>query len=85
VVTGGTVSVKVNNKLRHYIKSYKDVRQGDPLSSILFIFVADYLTRMAYKAQRNGLITGLISHIIPNGVAILQYADDTILFVEDDL
>ena len=85
MVTGGTVYVKVNNILRHYIKSYKDVRQGDPLSSILFIFVADYLTRMAYKAQRNGLITGLISHIIPNGVAILQYADDTIVFLKHDI
>ena len=56
------------------------MRQGDPLSPILFNFVADCLTRMVYKAQRNGLITGLISHIIPNGVAILQYADDTIVF-----
>ena len=40
---------------------------------------------MVYKAQRNGLITGLISHIIPNGVAILQYADDTIVFLKHDI
>jgi len=66
-------------------KSYKGVRQGDPLSSILFNFVADCLTRMIHRAQENGLITGLISHIIPNGVAILQYADDTIIFLKHDL
>ena len=71
VVTGGMVSVKVNNKIGSYIKSYKGVRQGDPLSPILFNFVADCLTRMVHKAQANGLLTGLISHIIPNGVAIL--------------
>jgi hypothetical protein len=82
---GGTISVKVNNKIGPYIKSFKGVRQGDPLSLILFNFVADCLTRLIRKAQENNLITGLISHIIPKGVAILQYADDTILFLKHDL
>jgi hypothetical protein len=85
VVSGGTVSVKLNNKVGSYIKSYKGARQGDPLSPILFNFVADYLTRMVHKAQQNGLITGLISYIIPSGVAILQYADDTIIFLKHDI
>lgn len=31
------------------------------------------------------MICGLISHIIPNGVAILQYADDTIVFLKHNL
>lgn len=31
------------------------------------------------------MIIGLISHIIPNGVAILQYTDDTIIFLKHDL
>lgn len=84
VVTGGTVSVKINNKIGNYIKSFKGVRQGDPLSPILFNFVADCLTRMVHQAQEKGLITGLISHIVPNGVAILQYADDTIIFLRHD-
>jgi len=68
VVTGGTVSVKVNNSIGPYIKSYKGVRQGDPLSPILFNLIADYLTRMVSKAQHNSLITGLVEHIIPHGV-----------------
>jgi len=44
VVSGGTVSVKINNQIGPYIKSFKGVRQGDPLSLILFNFVADCLT-----------------------------------------
>jgi hypothetical protein len=31
------------------------------------------------------LITGLVDHIIPHGVAILQYADDTIVFLNNDM
>lgn len=75
----------MNNKVGSYIKSYKGVRQGDPLSPVLFNFVVDCLTRMIHKAQKNKLITGLISHIIPNGVTILQYADDTIVFLKHDM
>jgi hypothetical protein len=31
------------------------------------------------------LISGLISHLIPNGVAILQYTDDTIMCLKNDM
>jgi hypothetical protein len=37
---------------------------------------------MVENAQENGLFTGLIAHIVTNGVAILQYADDTIIFLK---
>jgi hypothetical protein len=37
------------------------------------------------KAQHNGLVIGLISNLIPTGVAILQYADDTIICLKNDL
>ena len=61
------------------------MRQGDPLSPILFNFVADGLARMIRKAQENGLISGLIDHFIEGGVAILQYEDDTIIHLKHSL
>jgi hypothetical protein len=40
---------------------------------------------MIVKAQVNGLINGLVKHLIPNGVVVLQYADDTIVCLENDM
>lgn len=85
VVAGGTVSVKLNNLTGPYIKSFKGVRQDDPLSPILFNFVTDGLSRMIHRAQTNDLICGLIDHIVEKGVAVLQYADDTIICLKHDV
>ena len=37
------------------------------------------------RAKEDGQIGGLIPHLVEGGVSILQYADDTILFMEHDL
>jgi hypothetical protein len=52
----GTVSVKLNNCVDPYFQSCKGVRQGDPLSPLLFNLVADSLTRMVIKAQDNNIV-----------------------------
>jgi retron-type reverse transcriptase len=79
------VSVKLNDLIGPYIKSYKGVRQGDPMSPILFNFVADSLIRMIIKAQKNNKFCGLIDHIIEKGVDVLQYADDTIICLKHSI
>jgi hypothetical protein len=85
VVSGGTVSVKLNERIGPYIKSFKGVQQGDPLSPILFNFIADGLTRMVLKSQSNDKFCGLVDHIIDKDIAVLQYADDTIICLKHDL
>jgi hypothetical protein len=40
---------------------------------------------MIQNAQQNGLISGLADQILDRGCAILQYVDDTILYIKDDL
>jgi hypothetical protein len=79
------VAVKMNNTVGPYFMSYKGGRQGDPMSPLLFNFAADVLTRMVRAAQQNSLVTGLADNLIPNGVALLQYADDTVLCLENNV
>jgi hypothetical protein len=40
---------------------------------------------MIHRAQNNNLICGLANHIIKEGVAVLQYADDTMICLKHDL
>jgi hypothetical protein len=60
----------------------RTLRQGDPL---LFNLVVDVLFRMLQKVVGDGLIRGLGEDLVDGGVISLQYADDTILFVDNGL
>ena len=40
---------------------------------------------MVRQAQRNGLLCGLADNLISGGVVILQYADDTIICLKDNI
>ncbi|KAM0914187.1 hypothetical protein ACQ4PT_011721 [Festuca glaucescens] len=68
-------------KIGPYFRSAKGVRQGDPLAPTLFNIIAEALTKMVLKAQENCLLVGLAPDLIPNGVAVLQYAGDTVLCI----
>lgn len=85
VVTSGTLSVKINDNMGSCFKSKKRSKTRDPLSPHLFNLAADCLAKMVQTAQSNGLIKGLICDLIPNGVVIPQYVDDTILCMKDDV
>jgi hypothetical protein len=37
------------------------------------------------RAKEDGQIGGLVPHLVDGGISILQYTDDTILFIEHDL
>lgn len=40
---------------------------------------------MIHKAQTNNLFCGLVDHIIEKGIAVMQYADDTIICLKHDI
>ena len=50
----------------------------------LFDLAGDALAIMVERAVENGVLGGLACNLIDKGVSILQYADDTILLLQDD-
>lgn len=84
VIMGGNVAVKVNEQIDPYFKTHKGLRQGDPLSPLLFNLAAEALTLLIQRAEENSLIEGLGTSG-DNKIAVLQYADDTIFLIDDNL
>jgi hypothetical protein len=84
VVGGGRVGIKINGEVEIFFRTYKGVRQGDPLSPVLFNLVVDALATMLEKAKLTGVIKGLVPNLIEGGLTHLQYADDTIICLEVD-
>ena len=79
------MGIRVNDDIGHYFQTLKGLRQGDLLSPLLFNLVADVLAVLIARAKEDGQVGGLIPHLLDGGVSILQYADDTILFLDQDL
>jgi hypothetical protein len=81
----GHVNVKINDHLSNNFQTRKGLRQGDPLSPVLFNIVVDMLAILINRAKREGHFEGVVPHLVEDGLSILQYADDTILFMEHDI
>ncbi|XP_028068962.1 uncharacterized protein LOC114271546, partial [Camellia sinensis] len=78
------VSVLVNGSPTEEFQPQKGLRQGDPLSPLLFIIAAESLNLLLARAVEKGLFRGAL--VGGNGLRIshLQFADDTIVFCEGD-
>jgi hypothetical protein len=85
VIQGGSICIRINDENSVNFKPGKGLRQGDPLSPIMFNLVADIFTRMLMKVARSNLVSGLLTRAVEGDVLTLQYADDTLLFLENDL
>jgi hypothetical protein len=84
-VRAGKLAIRTNDKIGPFFPTYKGVRLGDPFSPLLFNNVVDGLSCLDKKAQDASLIVGLFPHIIDKGCVSLQYADDTVFLLQDNL
>jgi hypothetical protein len=78
------VGININGNPGNFFDTHKGLRQGDPLSPLLFNLVSDALATMLEKAKREGKIKGLVPNLVEEGITHLQYADDTIIFLNLD-
>ena len=81
----GQVGIKINDQTGNTFETKKGLRQGDPLSPVLFNIVVDMLAILVNRVKREGMVAGVVPHLVDDGLSILQYADDTILFMDHDL
>jgi hypothetical protein len=82
MVQGGWVCVNVNGTRGPYFRTLRGLRQGDPLSPLLFNLVADSLSAMLDKAVSKHLIRGVVEHLVPDGISHIQYVDDTVIMID---
>ena len=55
------------------------------MSPILFNIVVDMLVIIIARAKANGQVKGVALHLVEDGLSILQYADDTVIFLDHDI
>jgi hypothetical protein len=55
------------------------------LSPILFNIVVDMLTIIIKRAKLKGQIDGVVQHLVDKCLSILQYADNTLIFLDGNL
>jgi hypothetical protein len=77
IIGSGTSSVMLNGAPGKVFHCWRGVRQGDPLSPLLFVLAADLLQSLINKAKDMGLLSLPINVGYTLDFPIIQYADDT--------
>lgn len=86
-ISTASFAVLVNGSPTNFFPASRGLRQGDPLSPLLFILVMEVLSRMLAKATHAGLISGFSVGRANSAllqVSYLLFADDTIIFCDND-
>ncbi len=82
VFSSASSTVLLNGVPGNSFKCRRGVRQGDPLSPLLFVRGAELLQRVMNKAFELDLISKPINENDGSGFPIIQYADDTLILLK---
>ena len=70
MVSGGQTAININGEVGCFFRNGRGVRQGDPLSPILFDYVVEALAAILDAAKTTGHVSGLVPHLVPGGYHI---------------
>jgi hypothetical protein len=79
ILNSGSSTILLNGVLGKFFQCRRGVRQGDPLSLLLFVLAAELLQVVLNKASNIGLLQRPLDLLHTSDFPVIQYADDTIL------
>ena len=79
LISTTSFDVMVNGSPSNFFKSTRGLRQGDPLSPILFIILDACLGRLIHEKRSKGELKGIKPSLGPDIFSHQQFMDDTIL------
>lgn len=82
VFDSASSSILLNGVPGNFFKCRRGVRQGDPLSPLLFVLGTELLQAILDRAMNIGLLTKPIIDQGGGDFPIVQYADDTLVFLK---
>jgi retron-type reverse transcriptase len=81
ILSSGTSVVLLNGVPRNFFYCKRGVRQGDPLSPLLFVLAADLLQSILNRALALGLVSMPIACPSCPDFPVIQYTDDTLVLM----
>eukprot|EP00253_Pinus_taeda_P035564 PITA_35564 len=78
-ISSVSFAVLINGSASSFFNSQRGLRQGCPLSPLLFLLVAEGLSRLIHKARREGKVKG-IEVAINLFITHLLFVDDILIF-----
>ncbi|XP_020249244.1 uncharacterized protein LOC109826633 [Asparagus officinalis] len=80
ILSSSKSAVLVNGSPTKFFRCFRGLKQGDPLSPLLFLLVANVLSKLLKCSAQSGDLSELNLKGQLNNIRSIQFADDTIIF-----
>ncbi|GAA0143829.1 hypothetical protein LIER_04422 [Lithospermum erythrorhizon] len=80
LVSSISYSFLINGAPRDFMRPSRGIRQGDPLSTYLFLLCAEGLTCLLRDAEERKALVGIRISRQSSSISHILFADDTMIF-----